>query len=71
MLISLYRPPRRNSFGLGSVSSGSPRTPGALPHVKLNPERRLSLTEKNTSMLNRSSTVKIAPPVTGKLASPR
>jgi len=66
-----FRQPKRSSLGMGVVSANSPRTPGALPHVKLNSERRLSLTERNSSMLNRSNTVKIAPPKMGKIASPR
>ncbi|XP_052759669.1 nuclear pore complex protein DDB_G0274915-like isoform X2 [Mya arenaria] len=69
-----YREPRRHGSIIGTDMSASttrsPQTAGALPLVRLNPIRRHSLTERNSSMLNRSNTVKIAPPVAGKISSP-
>ncbi|XP_052284931.1 nuclear pore complex protein DDB_G0274915-like isoform X4 [Dreissena polymorpha] len=63
-----YREPRRHSYGIsaGGTTLDSSKVTGILPHVKLTPTRRLSLTERNSTMLNRGSTVKIAPPVAGK-----
>ncbi|XP_060583071.1 nuclear pore complex protein DDB_G0274915-like [Ruditapes philippinarum] len=65
-----YGEQRRHSFGIGITPKSPTITAGSLPHVRLNKTRRLSLSERNSSMLNKSSTVKIAPPVIGKVASP-
>ncbi|XP_053379227.1 mucin-19-like isoform X2 [Mercenaria mercenaria] len=65
-----YGEQRRHSFGIGTTAKSPTVAAGSLPHVRLSKTRRLSLSERNSSMLNKSSTVKIAPPVIGKVASP-
>lgn len=64
-----YSLSRRHSLHVPpSITTDIPA--GTLPHVRLSRSRKTSLSDRNTSMLNRSSTVKIAPPTPGKVASP-